>query len=341
MSLQSCLNFIFVIMNVENSIKSLLYQYDCVIVPDFGGFVAKRKSAVFHPWDYSFEPPKKIVGFNSDLVHTDGLLATHLTKRRHISYDEAVNEIADTVNSWNALLNTNQTVEIQDLGSFRKVNGHVEFTPSLHQNFAFESFGLAPVKANYILRGKSVAEETKTSKAWVSYAVAVAFAVIVGISGFFANTELVQPQLSSFFPVLSTEKIITETAEKPIAPVIVLDSENPAVTENTSIEIIAQPTSEINSEIPASIPVEDVVEATPEIDLSVKKYQVIGGSFKVYSQAMEHQAKLKRDGFERAVIIGKVGSYFMVAFDTFHDHQAALEFQRELQKKGMDVFMRP
>ena len=331
---------------MENTIKSLLYRYDCVIVPDFGGFVAKRKSAIFHPIDYKFDPPKKMVGFNSDLVHTDGLLANEFAKNNDLSYQEAIEQIEKEVSNWKATLDNNQTLTISDLGTLTIKNNVIEFEPSEDQNFALESFGLSSLRGKYILREEKEVATPKKANAWVSYAAAIGFALLVGGSSFFANQNLVQNQLSSVLPLLNANNVVESVNETPVAPIIDVNNIDKDVITITPIKEIGESATTVatNStleEINTTDEVSSVDASSTEVDLSVKKYQVIGGSFKIYSRAMEHQAKLKRQGYDRAVIIGKVGNYFMVAYDTFHDMTEAANYKRELEKKGKDVFMRP
>lgn len=333
-------------MNMENTIKSLLYRYDCVIVPDFGGFVAKRKSAIFHPIDYKFDPPKKMVGFNSDLVHTDGLLANEFAKNNDLSYQEAMEQIEKEVSHWKATLHNNQTLTISNLGSLTIKNNVIEFEPSEDQNFALESFGLSSLRGKYILREEKEVATPKKANAWVSYAAAIGFALLVGGSSFFANQNLVQNQLSSVLPLLNANNVVESVNETPVAPIIDVNNIDKDVITITPIKETGESATTVatNStleEINTTDEVSSVDASSTEVDLSVKKYQVIGGSFKIYSRAMEHQAKLKRQGYDRAVIIGKVGNYFMVAYDTFHDMTEAANYKRELEKKGKDVFMRP
>lgn len=333
-------------MNMENTIKSLLYRYDCVIVPDFGGFVAKRKSAIFHPIDYKFDPPKKMVGFNSDLVHTDGLLANEFAKNNDLSYQEAMQQIEKEVSHWKATLHNNQTLRISDLGTLTIKNNVIEFEPSENQNFAIESFGLSSLRGKYILREEKEVATPKKANAWVSYAAAIGFALLVGGSSFFANQNLVQNQLSSVLPLLNANNVVESVNETPVAPIIDVNNIDKDVITITPIKETGESATTVatNStleEINTTDEVSSVDASSTEVDLSVKKYQVIGGSFKIYSRAMEHQAKLKRQGYDRAVIIGKVGNYFMVAYDTFHDMTEAANYKRELEKKGKDVFMRP
>ncbi|MGI9527390.1 MAG: hypothetical protein ACR2MS_09810 [Weeksellaceae bacterium] len=318
-------------MNVQEYILELLYKYDCVIVPDFGGFVAQRKNAVFHPIDYTFDPPKKIVGFNNDLVHSDGLLAHAIAKKEGLSYSDAFNHITEMVNSWNRTLNSEKVLEIKGLGTFYKVQDNLEFKPNKDNNFSFDSFGMQPVKGSYILRKPEAITKTEAKpNPWYSYAAAIGFAVMVGATGFFANDNLIQPQLSSVLPLLNKNIPVTQAEELPVAPRIQISDDKSTKSQST-LEASAEVSDNLNSNIPEE----------NNLDLSVKTYQVIGGSFKVYSKAMEHQAYLKKKGYDRAIIVGKVGNFYMVAFDTFNDATDAANYKRELEKKGFDVFMRP
>jgi len=65
-------------MAIANYIKDLLYRYDCVIVPHFGGFVTNKTSAQIGEDSLTFYPPTKQVGFNVNLNHNDGLLANYI-----------------------------------------------------------------------------------------------------------------------------------------------------------------------------------------------------------------------------------------------------------------------
>lgn len=352
-------------MNVEEVLKNLLYRYDCVIVPEFGGFVGKHKSAKFNPMDYTFEPPKKVIGFNSELKETDGLLANELSKLYNITYAESKQEIENLVNDWNNTLNTEKVVLIPALGSFQKVGNSLEFTPAQGQNFSYNTYGLNNVQGNYILKKEVQEDKKQAGSYWMFYVASVAFAFLVGTS-VFTNNELVQPQLSSVFPFLNSDRVEVVTPESKVLNPINEEEIQEIVEEELPLEEIAvesnveeTPTETVEEPIVENPIVEEPVTTEQEIveevtiveeqqeevvtelnDLDVKSYQVIGGSFKVYSKAMQHQAMLKRKGYERAIIIGKVGNFYMVAFDTFHQEEDALAYKRELEKKGIDVFVR-
>ena len=59
---------------IEHIIGELLLRHNCVIVPSFGGFVAKRASATIDYTTGVMQPPKKSILFNRQLINNDGLL---------------------------------------------------------------------------------------------------------------------------------------------------------------------------------------------------------------------------------------------------------------------------
>ena len=73
-------------MKLEQYISKLLYQYDCVIVPGLGGFVANYKSATIQPVQNTFSPPSKGISFNKNLNNNDGLLANFIAQEETVSF---------------------------------------------------------------------------------------------------------------------------------------------------------------------------------------------------------------------------------------------------------------
>ena len=61
-------------MELSGYIGDLLQKHNCVIVPEFGGFIANYKSAVIDTVNNRINPPSKSVLFNPNLVNNDGLL---------------------------------------------------------------------------------------------------------------------------------------------------------------------------------------------------------------------------------------------------------------------------
>ena len=61
-------------IELERHIEVLLLDNDCVIVPDFGGFMAHHVDARYDEADGSFVPPIRTLGFNPQLKINDSLL---------------------------------------------------------------------------------------------------------------------------------------------------------------------------------------------------------------------------------------------------------------------------
>ena len=55
-------------------IEALLLENDCVIIPDFGGFITYYTPASYVEDEHTFSPPVRSIGFNPQLKLNDGLL---------------------------------------------------------------------------------------------------------------------------------------------------------------------------------------------------------------------------------------------------------------------------
>lgn len=69
-------------------IEFLLPQYNCVIIPDFGGFIVNIEPAHTDE-EGTITPPAYRISFNQDLKHNDGLLASHIQQKENMSYETA------------------------------------------------------------------------------------------------------------------------------------------------------------------------------------------------------------------------------------------------------------
>ena len=83
-------------MKISNHIFNLLQEHDCVIVPNFGAFVARNISAKISSDGSKIFPPNKEITFNKSLVKNDGLLINRISSSENISYEVA----DDKLNKW-------------------------------------------------------------------------------------------------------------------------------------------------------------------------------------------------------------------------------------------------
>ena len=87
-------------MDLEKHVASLLYRYQCVVVPGFGAFLCQIKSASLQSESNTFLPPYKELSFNAQLDKNDGLLVSHVAQAEGLSYEEALEDVLDASQAW-------------------------------------------------------------------------------------------------------------------------------------------------------------------------------------------------------------------------------------------------
>nr|WP_299031847.1 SPOR domain-containing protein [uncultured Tenacibaculum sp.] len=290
---------IFVLMTLANYINDLLYRYDCVIVPNFGGFVTNTIGARVNTTTHTFYPPKKQLTFNAYLQHNDGLLANYIASDKNISFEEATTFIANEVAEWNKNLKTT-SVEVASVGSLAlNEAGQVVFEPNLTSNFLTASFGLAEVKTTSVERVKEVTikslpttkENRKTIPLYLKRTAAAA--VFVGIA--YVGWNGVQKQQQQ---VLANQE---KAVEKKIqSATFVIENPLPTINLNVSKE--------------------------------AKNFHIIAGAFQDVHNAENKLTELEDKGYD-ASIVGKNGlGLTQVAFASYatkEEARKALEIIKE------------
>ncbi|GHA58153.1 HU domain-containing protein [Pontibacter akesuensis] len=133
---------------VEKHIKSLLYDHDCVIIPDFGGLIARYVPARINPVKHTLQPPSKTIAFNEKLVLNDGLLISTIAHQNNISKEEAQALVAKFVHAAKNALQQSNRFELSEIGLFRYSSEHrLVFEYVEIDNMLEESFGLPELVA--------------------------------------------------------------------------------------------------------------------------------------------------------------------------------------------------
>ena len=78
-------------------IEFLLPKHNCVIIPNFGGFIVNLEPSFTLNGSNTISSPKYNIVFNQELKHDDGLLASSIQTAKNISYQAACNAINDCV----------------------------------------------------------------------------------------------------------------------------------------------------------------------------------------------------------------------------------------------------
>lgn len=143
-------NFALVI-ELKRHLEILLLDNDCVVVPDFGGFVAYHVSAHFDETDNTFIPPMRTLGFNPQLKMNDSLLAQSYVEAYDISYPEAIQRIENEVTELREIIMQQGSYTLDGIGTLScNDEGGYLFTPCeagiLTPDFyGLNTFSLAPI----------------------------------------------------------------------------------------------------------------------------------------------------------------------------------------------------
>lgn len=318
-------------MKLDHYISQLLFRYDCVIVPNLGGFVTNYKPASIHPIKNTFYPPSKGISFNKNLIHNDGLLANAISQENGITYEKALTVIEEAVAKIQHDLKNRKKIAFDNVGVlFYDQDNRLQFEPSAVVNYLLESYGLSsfqqfPVKRK-TLEDKiketpvlPIAGSTKTKK-WIAAAAVIiplAFLTIWIPTKYDLSSDLNYANLNPFKTVLPvyTERTALPVFEKIDVPTV--DETNNTVTfiENETPIVIKKTMEE------STVKVDSTYVKTQPQPLN---FQVIGGCFAEKSNAEKFVKELISAGFN-ATIIGKRKGLFTVSYSGFSTKQEAIE----------------
>lgn len=285
-------------MILEKYISALLYDHDCVVVPEFGAFIAQKTSSSFIQESSVFYPPGRQLAFNPSLTKNDGLLVQYIARTEGSSFEKAQEEVGSCVKFWKNHLEKNTSLNLDKLGSLSKdEKGFLVFKPS-NENFFLGSFGLEKIRATYILP-----VETRKSSGTVWWKAATVVPILLGGYLYFGKPQpvsnFVNEQWSGFVSPILNPSAGADSA----SPSIIR-----AVEEKTADKYIVK-------------------------DFTTYDYQVIVGSFRVKVEAETLEKNLQSRGFEFSKLTQKKGSYYYVALKTFPTKEQALEYRKSVQEE--------
>ena len=306
-------------MSLQQYIKELLYQHECVTVPNFGAFLTRSVPVLIHPDTDVFSPPKKEVSFNSLLKSNDGILANYMAKKEKVSYEQALRKIEREVIVWKQRLNT-QHLSFAGIGEMQlNPQKRIIFSPYGSINFDLSSFGLGrftrkaihPLKINespksppIMEKGKndnmmftpSKKEEKKEKSPLMRYAaVGVIGIVLIGAVYYFGQEYLASEKAKA-----------TEMAQKKIKSNV----------QKATFDLGALDQVDLNLEALPEV-AEQAVMTTPY-------FSVIAGSYRSIDNAEKKLAQLKANGYDAAFTEINPEGLHRVAFGRFTSKREAL-----------------
>ncbi|QHT66704.1 hypothetical protein GXP67_08550 [Rhodocytophaga rosea] len=141
---------------IEKYIKYLLFEHDCVVIPEFGGFIANYVSADIHPIHHTFQPPSKNIAFNEMLKLNDGLLISHISASEKISREEAQKLVKEYTEFVKNEIRSKDKYKFEEIGTlYLNHEQRLQFEPENKINYLSHSFGLPELDYKPIERASS------------------------------------------------------------------------------------------------------------------------------------------------------------------------------------------
>lgn len=129
---------------INHHIKTLLSTHDCVIIPNFGAFIADYSPAVVT--DEKSTIPGKDILFNRNLTRNDGLLINALLEEDDLDYPQAKQEVERYVIAINAALAKGEKINLEGVGELMLDEaGFIQFIADESNSCLLDSYGLEPI----------------------------------------------------------------------------------------------------------------------------------------------------------------------------------------------------
>tara|TARA_Y100000817_G_scaffold242849_1_gene194827 strand:- start:120 stop:1019 length:900 start_codon:yes stop_codon:yes gene_type:complete len=295
-------------MSIFKDISHLLYYNDCVILPNFGAFVLKSKSAYIE--ENEFFPPSKYVSFNSMLKDNDGLLAKFISEERKISYKKSLKLISDEVKVLNEKLSEDLIFDTEYLGIFElKEKNTLIFNPDFSINFDSSVFGLNSFVRKPIIKKSSKKAADKAqfdTNNLLRYA--AIFISILGLSyfGYF-----------NYNNYLNNEKL-----------------KNIAIAQEKILENVQTATFNLGDLPPINVNVK-----APIVKDNSTYYSVIAGAFRSRRNAEKHLNTLIINGYQASYTSVNPKGLFRVAYARLKTRKEAAELILKIKTSGQDAWL--
>ena len=352
---------VFFEMNISTRISELLFEYECVVLPDFGGFITNNKPAQLNRITHQFDPPSREILFNVQLTVNDGLLAKYIAETESISYIAAKQHLTDFVVWCRSELEAGKQVEFAQIGSlFFDDARNIVFEQDPQINYNSDAFGLSSLMSPAIKRATQeekikgiILSATKAKKhddrkverdselkqpgvKKVGYRFPLAIAglllAVVLITSLFLPNQSSVISLSGLFLPSSTETVSEEKTEQ-----IKLNKEIPVPVEevetvglDAETEVVAKNEMSIAEIIDSGIPVvEETIDQSEEL--------VIESDYPVESKAVvvETSPEKPEPTIEKSPpkIIASSKQYYIIA-GSFSKEENAQKLIAQLSEKG-------
>ncbi len=349
-------------------IEFLLHHHNCVIIPDFGGFVVNAVHSREGEGGAILPPACELV-FNRDLTYNDGLMAQSYMKTYRLNFDSATLEIQNGVRDLKHRLYDHREVELGPLGSFTMHDDkRIVYTPATFYRPDF--FGLSKVALKPLSESQEVVPTTnvvplhpetrtgfRTQKVRIASISAAAVAVIAVMLLFFpVGDSTVGRHSAQMLSEMEWFRGKPTTMQRPVAKLdgsqLEATAEDVApsggttslieVVPATDIVPVAESVSSADTDLSADIapgqiePASTMAgEGSHSVSEDVPKYYIILGVFSRTQTAQKMTDELTENGFTNIGWMERAGR-IDVYVASFSDEAAAKVYLKEVHAQYPD-----
>ena len=347
----------------DEIIVQLIIQHDCVVIPEFGGFVTK---AIPSKIDYDkgiMSPPSKQLLFNIQLLNNDGLLTTEISSVNKTSYADASNEIIRKVSEYNTVLKEGKKITIHKVGTFqRNQEGVIIFEQDRFFNFLMASYGLDNIQ---FVPAKEITKEIiltpRKSNKWKYAAAACLFPIAFYSFWIPLKTNVLSSRMISINdlnPFHKAHKInylkkplfISDESDLLLDKSIEEQRSNADLSldfwyyeydEQKQFTILNEPKEvEIIDTEDKEVIVEDAIvpDIPNQIDIITPfTYNCIAGCFSNYTNATRLVKELKEKGYDASILPG--GKFYQVSLGGGFSREAVYSIKANADQDSIPVWI--
>ncbi|MFM2037929.1 MAG: hypothetical protein RL432_868 [Bacteroidota bacterium] len=312
--------------NIEQLVFNLLQHHECVIIPSFGGFIVKTKSARIDFEKGIALPAFKALSFNVKLNDNDGQLIKFCCSENNLSYFESEALIKSKVEHWNQNIAQGHKIHLDSIGYFWKDGeGNVQFEQDRSINLLLNAYGLelvefVPMISEEVEDSISLVPTKEKKNKLFKYVAAAA--LILPIAFYSYWIPLKTPALES--------GMISYHDFNPLE----LRNQGNYVASDLSLDRMEFPVLEYTEA--EKTPESEGVEPTFATVIEPSTLHLIAGCFANLDNAERYIARLKTLGFDAQLL--QQGKLFKISIGSGFSAESLIPIQEKAKEASIDCW---
>ena len=302
-------------MRLEHYIAELLYRYNCVVVPEFGAFLANTNSARIV--GNTIHPPSKSLSFNQQLYKNDGLLVSYIASSKQLSHDALLEEVVSVAKNWKEKLVAGGELRLEKIGKlWMGQEERILFAPEGQENYLAAAFGLSSVNGQKVTR-EVLKEEVEAMEEAIPFSI---------------TPEKRHNPIRPLYKYAAVALLLLATGTTSLL-VLKQNQSNKLLVAEQAREAVDRHIQDATffQTAPLELPPLDVKVTKKETAMAYN-HHIIAGAFREKANADRKIGQLQAMGYKaRYLGVNKFGLH-QVAYQSFVESKDALRYLRQIKR---------